>query len=388
MRYFLIAGEASGDGLGSALMAGLKSLDDRAEFSGVGGPRMQAEGLTSLFPMDELSVMGIAEILPRLRSLMGRVRQSADAVIETGPDALITIDSPDFCLRVARRVKAARADLRLVHYVAPSVWAWRPGRAAKMAEVIDQVLTLLPFEPTLMEAAGMRADFVGHPAVVEPASTSAEIAEFRARHGLGTASPLILALPGSRRAEVARLAETFGQTLARVAVQHPDVRVIVPTTEGVAAMLAPALARWHGHPVLLDPRGVQQQAFASEKRTAFAAADAALAASGTVSLELAAAGTPMVIAYDMNWFSRTLIGRLLKVDTVTLVNLVTESRTVPEFLGANCRADLIAPALLHLLDHPDAQRSALATTVARLGGDGPPPGQRAAQAVIEGLTPG
>ncbi len=386
MRYFLIAGEASGDDLGAALMAGLKSLDERAEFSGVGGPAMAAEGLTSLFAMDELSVMGIAEVLPRLRSLMGRVRQCADAVIQTGPDALITIDSPDFCLRVARRVKAARADLHRVHFVAPSVWAWRPGRAAKMAQVIDQVLTLLPFEPALMEGAGMRADFVGHPAVADPVATGAEIADFRARRGLGAAAPLILALPGSRRGEVTRLADTFGQTLARVVDRHPDARVVVPTTESVADTLAPFLAHWPGKPVVLDPRGAEAAVFAAEKRAAFAAADVALAASGTVSLELAAAGTPMVIAYDMNWFSRVLIGRMLTIDTVTLVNLVSETRAVPEFLGAECRPENIAPALLDLLGSPTSQNAALRLTVERLGGAGARPGLRAARAVLDGLN--
>lgn len=183
IRVFLIAGEASGDKLGAALMAGLKSLTE-VEFFGVGGPLMEAEGLQSRFPMDELSVMGIAEILPKYRHLMRRINETAEAVVQINPDVLITIDSPDFCLRVARRVKA-KSQIRTVHYVAPTVWAWRSGRAAKMAKVIDHVLALFPFEPPYMEAAGMECDFVGHPVVAERIATQTEADAFRALHGIG-----------------------------------------------------------------------------------------------------------------------------------------------------------------------------------------------------------
>ena len=192
MRVFLIAGEASGDNLGAALMAGLSELVGTVSFDGVGGSLMAAEGLTSRFPMDELSVFGIAEVLPKYRHLKRRIREIADAVIAQKPDVLITIDSPDFCLRVSRLVKAA-SDVRCVHYVAPSVWAWRPGRAEKMAKSIDQVLALLPFEPPYMEAAGMRCDFVGHPVTTETLATSQDSAAFRAQHQIGD-TPVLLVL--------------------------------------------------------------------------------------------------------------------------------------------------------------------------------------------------
>ncbi len=174
MKLFLIAGEPSGDRLGAALMTGLKSLTSDIEFAGVGGPLMQAQGMQSLFPMEELSVMGIAEVLPKYRALKRRIAQSAAAALAFDPAAMITIDSPDFCLRVAKIVKQARPTLRTIHYVAPSVWAWRPGRAAKMARVIDHVLALLPFEPPFMTAAGMTCDFVGHPVVAEPVALRAD----------------------------------------------------------------------------------------------------------------------------------------------------------------------------------------------------------------------
>ncbi len=233
-RLFLLAGEASGDRLGGALMAGLKQLRPGTEFDGIGGPMMQAEGLTSRFPMDELSVFGIAEVLPKYRALKRRIAETAAAVLDTRPDALITIDSPDFSLRVARRVKQ-QSDIRTIHYVAPSVWAWRAGRAAKMARHIDQVLALLPFEPPLMQAAGMRCDFVGHPVVAEPVPSDGDIRAFRAAHGLGQA-PVLLVLPGSRPGEVGRLMPVFRETVVRVLARHPDLRIVIPAAAKAARL--------------------------------------------------------------------------------------------------------------------------------------------------------
>jgi len=382
MKVFIIAGESSGDKLGAALMGGLKQLANPV-FSGVGGPLMQAEGLDSLFAMDELSIMGIAEVLPKYRHLKRRIAQTAQAVLQARPDVLITIDSPDFCLRVAKLVKA-QSSIRTVHYVAPSVWAWRPGRAAKMARFIDHVLALLPFEPAYMQAAGMGCDFVGHPVVAEPQASAAEVQSFRDRHGIGDA-PLLLALPGSRRGEVARLAPRFGAALAQVMRTRPDLRIVVPTTGNVTAMVQQLCATWPGAPLVLDPRNIPAPVYQAEKRAAFRAADVALAASGTVSLELAAADTPMVIAYDMNPLSRFLIGHMLKIDTVTLVNLVSETRAVPECLGRNCTPATIADALEKVMQAPGAQHEAMRLTMERLGKGGQEPGLRAAHAILEKL---
>lgn len=383
MRVFLIAGEPSGDALGAAVMAGLKELAPGIRFEGVGGPRMIAEGMESLFPMDELSVMGIAEVLPRYFDLKRRIRQCADAVLADPPDLLLTIDSPDFCLRVAKLVKAA-STIRTVHYVAPTVWAWRPGRAAKMARVIDHVLALLPFEPPLMEAAGMACDFVGHPVVTEPVASEAEAAAFRLAHGLGDV-PVLLVLPGSRRGEVTRLAPIFGAACARLLQDNPALRLVLPAAEPVAGLVTELTADWPQRPLILDPRETVPQAFAAEKRAAFRAADVALAASGTVSLELAASATPMVIAYDMNWLTREIIRRMLITDTTTLVNLVSDTRAVPEFLGDQCRADRIAPAVQAVFDAPERQRYAMDLAMQRLGRDGDPPGLRAARAILDRL---
>lgn len=370
LKLFLIAGEPSGDRLGAALMAGLKTLAP-VEFAGVGGPLMQAEGMESLFPMEELSVMGIAEVLPKYFPLKRRIRQAAEAVLASGAEALITIDSPDFCLRVAALVKVARPDFRTIHYVAPSVWAWRPGRAAKMARVIDHVLALLPFEPPYMTAAGMTCDFVGHPVVAEPLASAEEKAAFAGQ------GPLLLALPGSRKGEVTRLAPVFGEVVARLKTRHPDLRVALPTVRGVAGLVRELTAGWAVAPEIIeDPAG---------KRGAFAAADVALAASGTVSLELAANGCPMVVAYDMHPLTLWLMRRAARIDTVTLVNLVSETRVVPEFIGPDCRADRIAPALEAVLADPTVQKAAMALTMERLGKGGEPPGLRAARSVLAAL---
>ncbi len=374
MTFFLIAGEPSGDKLGAALMAGLKVLDPGVAFAGIAGPAMQSEGMTSLFPMEELSVMGIAEVLPKYFPLKRRIAQAAAAVLASGAQALITIDSPDFCLRVARIVKAARPDFRTIHYVAPSVWAWRPGRAARMAGVIDHVLALLPFEPPYMRDAGMTCDFVGHPVVAEPLASAHDVA------AMGGAGPLVLALPGSRRGEVARIAPVIGTTLALLAVSRPNLRVALPTVAHVLPQVRELIKTWPIRPeVITDP---------ARKRAAFAAADVAIAASGTVSLELAANACPMVIAYDMHPITMAVMQRMARVDTVTLVNLVSETRVIPEFIGRNCRAARVAPAVARLLQDREARQAQLdvmALTMDRLGRGGEAPGLRAARSVLEAV---
>lgn len=371
LRLYLIAGEPSGDRLGAALMSGLRQLVPGVTFHGIGGPLMQAQGLTSLFPMEELSIMGLVEVLPKYLHLKRRIRETAEDALRHQPAALVTIDSPDFCLRVAALVKAARPDLRTIHYVAPSVWAWRPGRAAKMAAHVDHVLALLPFEPPYMQAAGMSCDFVGHPVVAEPLASPEE------RALMAGQGPLLLALPGSRKGEVTRLCPVFGQTIGLLQQSHPGLRVALPTVRGVESLVREATRDWPVVPqIVTDP---------ANKRAAFAMADVALAASGTVSLELAANGCPMVIAYDMNRITLWLMRRAARIDTVTLVNLVSETRVVPEFIGEACRADQIAPALSALLADPSGQKQAMALTMERLGKGGEAPGLRAARSVLSVL---
>ncbi len=324
--------------------------------------------------------MGLVEVLPKYRHLKRRIAETAAEAVRRAPDALVTIDSPDFCLRVARAARAAVPGLRTIHYVAPTVWAWRPGRAARMAEVIDHVLALFPFEPPYMQAAGMGCDFVGHPVVAQPRASDAEAAAFRDRLGVGAEEPLLLCLPGSRRGEVTRLAPRFGQTIAEFRDRAPEMRVVVPTVRGVSALVRDITRKW---PVV--PEVVESEA---DRRTAFAAADLALAASGTVSLELAANRVPMVIAHDFNRLTWWMLKRAALIDTVTLVNIVSETRVVPEFLGPACRPGPIATALVRLVDDKEAraaQLDAMALTMERLGLGGEAPGLRAARAVLAHL---
>lgn len=381
MKLFLIAGEPSGDNLGAALMAGLRELAPGVGFLGVGGPAMEAEGLASRFPMEELSVMGIWEVLPKYRALKARIAETAQAIAEAKPDALITIDSPDFCLQVARQARVLNPDLRTIHYVAPSVWAWRAGRAKKMAQVIDHVLAILPFEPPLMRAAGMTCDFVGHPIVTDPVAGEAEAQAFRESHGIAPDQPLILCLPGSRRSEVSRLGPRFDEAMIRLRDRMPEIRVVMPTVRGVSGLVRDMAKRWPTAPIVVEN--------AEEKRAAFAAADLALAASGTVSLDLAANNVPMVIGYDVAPLSRLIIRMLLKTDTVTLVNLVSETRAVPEFLGSDCEPGAMSQALFCLLEHPEDranQVAAMQLTMERLGRGGEAPGLRAARSVLDAIS--
>ncbi|PIE12374.1 MAG: lipid-A-disaccharide synthase [Rhodobacterales bacterium] len=385
-RVFLVAGEVSGDRLGGALMAGLNALEPGVEFHGVGGPMMMGQGLESLFPMEELSVMGLAEVLPKYRHLLRRKAQTVRAVLDLDPDVLITIDAPDFGLRVAREVRAANPAIRTVHYVAPSVWAWRPGRAARMAPFIDQVLALLPFEPPYMEAEGMRCDFVGHPVVNEPVASEAEARAFRCELGVDDGE-LLLVLPGSRRGEVSRLGPRFGVALEQIAMARPGLRAVLPMAAPVAGLVREMVADWPVQPILLDPTTQSDAKFTARKRAAFRAADAALAASGTVSLELAAAETPMAIGYDFNWLTRQIVKRLVRVDSPTLVNLVTDTRTIPECTAENCTPECLSKAVISVLDAPETQRQALRDTMTLLGKGGENPGLRAARAVLDGLAP-
>jgi lipid-A-disaccharide synthase len=376
MKVFVIAGEPSGDALGGALLQGLHQLaPEEIELRGIGGPLMQAQGLQSDFDMSELSLMGLVEILPKYFHLKRRISQTAQHILSWGPDVVITIDSPDFCLRVAKMVKAKNEHIRCVHYVAPTVWAWRPKRAQKMAAFIDQVLALLPFEPPYMEAAGIECDFVGHPITTAPKPSHVDIEAFRSKH---RGNPLILCLPGSRKGEVERLASIFANSALQISKSCPEAKFILPAATPVAELILQNKHIWPENTHILDGRIVSEL----EKKTAFAAADLALAASGTVSLELAAAVTPMVIAYDMSWLSRKIMQRLLLTDTVTLVNLVSQTRVVPEFIGENCKSELIASKALQILQNPDEQLEAMRVTMERLGAGGALPGLRAARAVL------
>ena len=384
LRVFVIAGEASGDRLGAPLLRALAARRP-LELAGVGGEQMAAAGLKPLFPAEDLAVMGLAEVLPRLPVILNRLRRTVAAARAFRPDLLLTIDSPAFSLRVARRVKHALPGVRTVHYVAPSVWAWRPGRAAEMARYVDHVLALLPFEPPYMTAAGMTCDFVGHPASVLVSPPEVARAAFRAE--IGARGPLLCVLPGSRSGEIRRLSNPFRGAVSILRERHPDLSVVLPAAPGRAAQLR--AAGWGEGIHLLDPDPLGPVEAEARKFLAMAASDAALAASGTVTLELAAMGVPQVIGYRVAPVTAAVARRLIRVETANLVNLITDSREVPEFLQENLIPARIAEAVDALLTDPSArirQRAAAERTLTALGRGGPPPSELAADSVLRALN--
>ncbi len=374
-HVFLVAGEPSGDALGGRLMAALKrATGGHIRFSGVGGEQMAAEGLVSQFPLDDLAVMGLAEVLPRLPRLLARLRQTRDAIAAQRPNVVVTIDSPSFTLRVARHARAI--GIPVVHYVAPQLWAWRPGRARKLARCIDHLLLVLPFEPEFFASLGVPCTYVGHPAV-EDGAIAGDGAAFRARHGIPAEDALLALLPGSRRGLAQRMLPIFGAAIGLLATRIPRLRLVVPVVRGTAAMIESALAAW---PVPSTPvRTIE------DKRDAYAAATAALTTSGTATLELALAGVAMVVAYRASGFTALIARRMIEVRVFALPNLIAGRMVAPELMQENCTPDALAREIERLIDDPMERARQIAgwTEVrGRLAVEGAGPSERAAQVVL------
>lgn len=380
LRLFLIAGEHSGDALGAGLIEALRQLTARPlELEGVGGELMAAQGCVSLFPLGELAVMSPLDILRRLPGIWRRIRQTTDAVIAFAPDELVILDSPEFTHRVARRVRRRAPGIPIVDYVSPSVWAWRPWRARAMRRYIDHVLAILPFEPeALRRLGGPACSYVGHP-LVEKLDWIAKLdpEALRARLGIAKDAIVLVVLPGSRDSEVKRLMTPFGDALRLL--QHPGpaaLEVILPAVDTVRERIEEGLAIWP-----LRPHFVSGD---TDKFSAFKLARAALAASGTVTLELALAGTPMVVAYRGDWLT-TSLKFLLVAPSVVLPNLVLGENVFPELLLGECKAENIAHALLPLLrggPERDRQLEGLARVKRLVREEGEPPSRRAARIVL------
>ncbi|PWC55832.1 lipid-A-disaccharide synthase [Azospirillum sp. TSO22-1] len=375
---FLIAGEPSGDVLGARLMAALKRLTGgKVRFAGIGGERMAAEGLQTLVPQAELALFGVFELLPHLPNLLRRMDQTVAEIIRLTPDAVIGIDSPGFTVRVAKRVRKAAPAIPLIHYVAPTVWAWKPKRAKKYAAIYDHLLVLLPFEPPYFEREGLPCTFVGH-SVVESGAGHGDAARFRTAHGISPAKHVLAVLPGSRRSEVGRLLPVFRDAVERLLPTHPGLVVVVPTVATVRDAVGAAVADWPVPVIVVEGDAA--------KYDAFAASEVALAASGTVALELALSGLPTVIAYRLGRLTVALYRRFIKVKYVNLVNLMLDRMLVPELLQEDCRPDRLATAVGRLLDDPAARRAQIegVAEVAHWLGAGAeaPPSERAAHAVL------
>ena len=380
----LIAGEESGDQLGAALMRALRERSGgRTRFVGVGGRQMSAEGLASPFPIDDLAMIGFSAILRRLPHVFGRIRQAAQFVVAARPDVLVIIDSPEFTHRVARHVRAAAPVVPILDYVSPSVWAWRSGRARAMRRYVDHVLALLPFEPQVhARLRGPPCTYVGHPLLERLGELRPGEAEAQRRRA---EPPVLLVLPGSRSGELQRLLPIFGQALGLLAAGRTPIDLVLPTLPHFQARISAATAGWPSRPrVVVDPK---------EKLASFRSARAALAKSGTVTLELALAGVPMVTAYQVSWFEE-IVGRLtIHAPSAILPNLILGENAVPEFLQRACTPRNLASALAPLLEDGPQRKAQLAAfaridAIMRPGTDArEAPSRRAAELVLSLAKP-
>jgi lipid-A-disaccharide synthase len=382
---FLVAAEPSGDNLGAKLIDALRrATGGEVRFAGIGGERMEAAGLTSLFSIGDLSVMGFAEVLPRLPTIFDRLRRTAAAIRERRPDVIVLIDSPSFGLRVADRIRDT--GIPVVQYVAPQLWAWRPGRARKLARRVDAVLALLPFEPEFFGRLGVNCVHVGHP-VLEEALIDADGAAFRARHSIAADGKLVAILPGSRVGLFRRMAPIFLETATLLAAGRGNVTFVLPHVANTAALSAEFAARLPGRTIPVTS--------VADKRAAFGAADVALSISGTTTLELAVAGLPTVVGHRVNALSAFLARRLIKVPFVAMPNVIAGRAVVPELLQEDCTPAKLAGELAKLLDDPQAaarMRADLASVCDALGrreiaqGPGHLPSDRAAARILEEVS--
>jgi len=378
---YLVAGEPSGDLLGGKLMAALKLCTlGNIRFAGIGGETMTAQGLQSRVDLAELALMGVAEVLPQARRIFRRVAETVGDIERQKPAALVTIDSSGFTWRIAQRLRRRDQRLPLIHYVAPMVWAWRGGRARRMARWYDHLMALLPFEPPYFTAVGLSCSYVGHP-VVESGADKGDGAGFRRRHGIADDALLMTVLPGSRSGEVLRLLPIFRATITQLAKRHAGMRIVVPTTAIVAELVAAEVASWPVPSIVL--RG------AAEKYDAFDASNVALAASGTVALELAMAKLPAVIAYRINALTHAYVSRVVKVRYANLINVILGREAVPELLQYECTPEKLAAAIERLIADKaarEAQIAACQEALQVLGYGGTSPALRAAEDVLAAIA--
>jgi lipid-A-disaccharide synthase len=374
---FVVSGEPSGDNLAGRLMGALKSeTGGQVRFAGVGGPQSAAHGLESLFPMHELSLVGLAEVLPHLPRLVRRINQTAAAARELEPDVVVTVDSPGFGLRVAKKLRGT--GIPVVHYVAPQLWAWRPGRAKSLAKRVDHIMALLPFEVPFFADHGIPCTYVGHPAI-EAGAGNGDGEAFRKRHGLPSDAPVLCVVPGSRGGEVRRMLPVFAEALGMLKARHPNLHIVIPVAAAVAQEVEALTKDWPFHVVrVTNPE---------ERFDAFAACDAAMTKSGTVTLELALAQVPMVVAYRVSPATAFLVRRMgVNVEYAALVNLLVGRGLVPELIQEDCTPQKLAAAMEELFVSDEArkaQREGFRQVIKMMGKATPPPSEHAAKVVLD-----
>ena len=374
MKVYFVTGEPSGDLLASSLMKSLKDRSPDVKFFGVGGETMKAQGLESLFSMSELSVMGFFEVLPRLPLILKRIKQTVADIERVEPDIIITVDSWGFVGELLGRLKKKNIQIPKLHYVAPQVWAWKKGRAKKVAKLTDCLLTLLPYEPQYFEKYGLKCHFVGHP-VVENNMDDVDAGDFRKRHNIPEDADIYTVLPGSRIGEVKRLVPVFKKALDLIARKKGDFFIVVPTVETVVAEIKKAFADTNCR--IVTGR--------NDRYAAFKASKAAIAASGTVSLELVACETPHIIAYKFNPVTDFFADIVVKIKYVNLINILCDKEIIPEFTLDECRADLIAAKIIELTDKSIAcaMMNEAAEGFQKLSPSGMRPSERAAEIVVQ-----
>ncbi|MBV8093110.1 MAG: lipid-A-disaccharide synthase [Acetobacteraceae bacterium] len=371
---YLIAGEASGDVLGARLMAAIAAQMPKARYAGVGGPLMAGYGLKSLFPMQELALMGLFEVLPRVHHINRRLRETIADIGAKRPAVVVTIDSPSFTLRVLKAIQ--RMGIPRAHYVAPQAWAWREGRVRHFPGRWEMLLCLLPFEPPFFARHGLPAQFVGHP-VLESGADQADGRRFRSRHAISPESHVITVMPGSRRTETRRLLPIFGETLHRLIARVPRIVAAVPTAGPVTGAVEQATRSWPVRTIIVTRP--------EEKFDAYAASQAALVKSGTSTLELALAQVPMTVAYRFNPVTAALARRLVKVRYASILNLLADKEIVPEFIQQRCSPQHLCRMLTTLLTDEraaEAQRTAFPAVLDLLRAPQGKPSMAAAVAVL------
>lgn len=378
MKYYLIAGEPSGDALGAKLMQALRLRDRQAEFYGIGGEGMQASGLHSLFDISELAVMGLAEVIPSIPRIMRRINETVSDIQRTQPDVVITIDSWSFSARIHKKIRRLDLGIPQVHYVAPQVWAWKKRRARTMYKYIDLLLTLFPNEPKYFTPYHLQAVFVGHPVIENVVPHGYEKGSFKRAYGIAPTNKLMLVLPGSRRNEVQHLLPDFLETVRRIHEKHPDFSFVIPTVSTVANRVKEQVEA-SGLPILV----VEGQ---EVRRQAFRDADVAIAASGTVALELAIVNVPHIVAYKVPKLTEFIVRHFIHLKYVNLTNILLDKSVVPELLQQDCTPDKMVYYVEQFIEGCPIyhrQMDAFDTVRRLLGLDKQTPSDNAAAAIVK-----
>ncbi len=383
MKYYLIAGEPSGDSLGAHLMEAIRRRDKDAVFVGVGGESMQNQGLTSLFNISELAIMGLAEVIPSIPRILRRINQTVAEIERQKPDAIITIDSWSFCARIHKKIRKLKLNIPQIHYVAPQVWAWKKKRARTMYKYIDLLLTLFPHEPKYFTPYKLDTVFVGHPVIETDTAADATVRDFKKRHKIPQSNRVMLVLPGSRHNEVERLLPDFLEVVSKLHAKYLDFSFILPTVATVAERVKKTVAE-SGLPIEV----IEGE---KERRAAFQNADVAIAASGTVALELAILDVPHIIAYKVPKLTEWVARRFLHIQFVNLTNILLGYEVVPELLQTDCNPENILQYVEQFLSQNTLYKRQIENfeKLRRLLGLGDhTPSDNAADAIIEKIKSG